>query len=325
MRILLVTSPAPYRLGWYCRRALERLGHSVEIFDFDKKSFPPWRSQAILNEKLIEAVSRNRPDLLFVTKGKNIFPETISTIKEIYKVTTANWWPDDPYGLDLSKKLAPAYDYYFTNDSALIDDYRASGAENVYFLPFGCDCEVHRKVSLTEEEKRNYGSDICFVGQWNKVREDVLENLIGFDLKVWGPGWRKKVRKGSKLRMKVHGTGKGLYGEEMVKVYNAGKIILNIHLWFGENEDGINMRLFEATGCGAFLLSDWKKEIPELFDIGGEIACYSSVSDLRRSIEYYLDNDGNREAIAEKGQERSYRDHTYLHRMEETLRIVGDG
>ncbi|MCD5391065.1 glycosyltransferase [candidate division NPL-UPA2 bacterium] len=325
MRILVATPPTPYRLGWYCQRALEKLGHSVEIFDFDRKFFPPWKSQFKLNQRLIERVSQSQPDIIFVTKGKNILPETISAIRQKHKLIAMNWWPDDPYGFPFSKRIAPYYDYYFTNDSALINGYKKAGAKNVHFLPFACDPEIHRRIHLSDGERESLSSDICFVGQWNPIRQEVLENLTDFDLKVWGPGWKKKVGKRSKLRKKIFGTDSGPYGEDMIKIYSSAKIVLNIHLWFGENEDGINMRLFEATGCGAFLLSDWKKEIPELFDVGGEIACYSSVSDLRRSIEYYLNNDRKRQAIAEKGQERSYRDHTYLHRMEEALRIVGDG
>jgi spore maturation protein CgeB len=326
VKILLVTPSAPYRLGWYCRQALEGLGHAVGIFDFDRKFFPPWRSETILNRRLIQAVSQGKPDIVFVTKGKNIFPKTILALKESCKLIAMNWWPDDPYGFEFSKGIASCYDYYFTNDSGLIDDYLAAGAKKVHFLPFGCNPEVHRRVPLTGEEETAYRSDLCFVGQWSPLREEVLEGLSDFNLKVWGPGWKKRVRRGSKLRGKVRGSDDGLGGKEMVKAYNATKIVLNIHLWFKSGrEDGVNMRLFEAAGCRSFQLSDWKKEIPTLFRVGKEMACYKDGEELRQLIEHYLPNEEERETMARRGQKRAYSEHTYLHRMQQIMEIVEDG
>lgn len=83
-----------------------------------------------------------------------------------------------------------------------------------------------------------------------------------------------------------------------------------------------NMRLYEATGAGTFLLTDNLRGLPELFTPGQHLAAYDSAADCIAKIKHYLAQDAEREAIATAGQQHTLSHHTYRHRAEEILRLV---
>src|SRR5688500_20005103 len=82
------------------------------------------------------------------------------------------------------------------------------------------------------------------------------------------------------------------------------------------------MRLYEATGVGTMLLTDWKKNLPELFEPGVEVVAYRSTAECVELVEDYLARDEEREAIAKAGQKRTLCEHSYYHRMHELTDIL---
>ena len=50
---------------------------------------------------------------------------------------------------------------------------------------------------------------------------------------------------------------KPLFGKDMLKILRKSKILINKHI--EDTEYANNMRLFEATGSGTMLLTDYKK------------------------------------------------------------------
>jgi spore maturation protein CgeB len=70
------------------------------------------------------------------------------------------------------------------------------------------------------------------------------------------------------------------------------------------------MRLFEATGMGAMLLTDEDSDIGLVFEPGVEVVTYSSYEDCVEKIRYFLEHESERERIALKGQERTFNDHS---------------
>lgn len=83
-----------------------------------------------------------------------------------------------------------------------------------------------------------------------------------------------------------------------------------------------NCRLFEATGVGTLLVTDWKANLHEMFEPGKEVVSYRTPQECAEMIQYYLEHDDEREAIARAGQQRTLRDHTYYKRMQEFVDIV---
>jgi hypothetical protein len=157
---------------------------------------------------------------------------------------------------------------------------------------------------------------ISFVGSISRhhaARIDLMEGLCArFAIELWGQG-AERLPEGSPIRAHHHGTAWGL---EMYGILNRSRIALNHHISIAEGYAN-NMRLFEATGVGALLLTDWKENLGEMFEPGREVVAYRTHEECAEMVRYYLDHEEERAAIARAGQERTLRDHTYRVRMEE--------
>jgi spore maturation protein CgeB len=106
----------------------------------------------------------------------------------------------------------------------------------------------------------------------------------------------------------------------MFKVLGRSYITLNYHIDCAEDYAN-NMRLYEATGCGALLITDWKKNLGDLFS-PDEIVSFDSVNGAVDAISYYLKNKEEGKLIAVNGQKRTLTDHTYNNRMADTAAIL---
>lgn len=84
----------------------------------------------------------------------------------------------------------------------------------------------------------------------------------------------------------------------------------------------MNCRLFEATGCGGFVLTENRPAVEDFFEAGREVATFNSRPDLLEKVRYYLAHPQEREAIAQAGCSRAHRDHTYEIRLRRLLEIV---
>jgi spore maturation protein CgeB len=107
----------------------------------------------------------------------------------------------------------------------------------------------------------------------------------------------------------------------MYRVLQSSKITFNHHGDVAPFAN--NMRLFEATGVGTCLLTDWKENLKEMFEPGKEVLTYRGPDECAELIQYYLDHEEERQAIGLAGQTRTLREHTYDLRMQEFVSMVG--
>jgi len=335
MRILVIRSwgKTAFELGAFCKKSFLDIGHDAELFTYNDERissrFPilGHMERALVKKALSKKISVFRPQLILVVKGNKIPLELIQEIKERFKIPVANYWIDDPHSVEVSRKISPAYDYFFTNDPDLVQVHKESGCPHVGFLSFGYMPDLHQKIQLTQEEYKKYSSEICFAGTVYESRAKVLETLSDFDLKVWSPRVVYSLREAFRIEKKSllpssplysKFTGQAVWGEELVMAYNASKIVLNIH----SPQTVPIMRDFEATGCGAFLLTDYARSLETMFKPGEEIIFYENIEDLKNKVKFYLSHDLDREKIAGKGQLRARRDHTYARRMDEMISFI---
>jgi len=335
MKILIVRSwgKTAFELGGYCKNALAEIGHNADLFTYSDERissrFPFLEKieRAFVKKILIRKISDFRPQLILVIKGDRIPLEIIREVKEKFKIPVANYWLDDPGLIEISRKISPAYDFFFTNDPETVQIHKESGCPHVGFISFGCLPDLHKKIQLSQEEYEKYSSDLCFAGTVTEGRVKVLEALSDFNLKVWSPRFvyslkenfrieKTKLPPSSPLYSKF--TDRSIWNEELVKVYNASKIVLNIH----SLQTIPIMRDFEVTGCGAFLLTDYARSLETMFKLGEEIICYKNIEELKDMVKFYLSHSSEREEIARKGNLKAYRNHTYARRMEELISFI---
>jgi spore maturation protein CgeB len=107
---------------------------------------------------------------------------------------------------------------------------------------------------------------------------------------------------------------------DMYRVLSESRITVNVHIDVAENFAN-NMRLYEATGCGALLITEEKDNLANLFRPGEEVVTYRSTDHAVEKIKYYLNRPIEAAAIARAGQQRTLKEHTYRHRMGELTDI----
>lgn len=135
-----------------------------------------------------------------------------------------------------------------------------------------------------------------------------------FDLVIYGDDlWRKSF--GDRCRGKA-----GYFDDTIVKVYNRHPVHVNISKF--QLITAINQRPFDVSACGAFLLTDERESLRELFD-PDEVVAYRDMEELAELAGYYLKNADERGRIALKARTRVLKEHTYGHRIAEVLRRVG--
>lgn len=83
-----------------------------------------------------------------------------------------------------------------------------------------------------------------------------------------------------------------------------------------------NMRIFEATGMGSFLLTEHFKNLENYFIPGKEIETYRDGKELVEKIEYYLAHPQSRMEIARCGQQKCHTEFSMDKRAGELDRII---
>jgi spore maturation protein CgeB len=163
--------------------------------------------------------------------------------------------------------------------------------------------------------------DVSFVGSFHPAhgtRIAWLEHLCShLEMKVWANGV-ERLRDDSPIRSRYAGTA---WGVEMYQIFHTSKMTLNHHIEIA-GPYANNSRLYEATGVGTLLLTDWKENLHELFIPGKEVVAYRSPEECVELTQYYLTHEEERKAIADAGQQRTLREHTYYQRMQELTAIV---
>ena len=107
----------------------------------------------------------------------------------------------------------------------------------------------------------------------------------------------------------VSSLSKAVYGTDMLEKLFEYAICFNNHNR-ATGDSACNMRLFEATGMGCCLLSDFKSDIDNLFEPDHEIVTYKSIDEALSKAKFLIDNPKTANEIALAGQKRTFRDHT---------------
>lgn len=305
------------------RSALEGMGHDVVAFDFFARDKSLGREA--MNDDLTRLVAEDSFDLVFFFLHEDeIGPRTIERIGAM-GVPTLNWFADDHWRFEsFSRRYAPVLTWSVTTDHEALPKYQAAGLDRVILSQWACNRYAYMKTA------RALDYDVTFVGQPHGNRREVAARIrdAGFDLRCWGNGWE---------------SGR-LGHQDMVRVFGASRINLNlansstvkatprmrVGAWVrGRRVDTrprpsqIKGRTFEVPGSGGFLLTDKVAHLEEYFDLGREIAVFSSTDDLIDVIGQWLADPERRAAVAEAGYRRVLDEHTYDHRFAQIFREMG--
>ena len=231
------------------------------------------------------------------------------------------WYPDALSNLRAHRVLLAPYDHFFFKEPYLVDTLSSRTRLPVHMLADACNPDHHQtERPANEEERRRYDCDVAVAGNLYPYRllvmagipDDVTLHIYGNPRAGVPLGFDRVAR--AMTREYVAGRTKAL-------AFGGARIVLNT-MHYAEI-CGVNARLFEGTACGGFVLSHNGPEVDRYFKPGTEIATFDSLAELADAIHHYLRADDERRSIAQAGQARAHRDHTYHQRLGQLLRTVG--
>lgn len=258
----------------------------------------------------IAQVKATKPDVLYC-QDLSFFPaEVLRDLKQYVGLVVGQIACPLP-----PERFLKGYDLILTSFPHFVDRLRRLGVRSEYFR-IGFDDRV---LSLLGAPPKDI--ECSFVGGISRHHEGaipLLEYLIEKNsIDIYGYG-ADSLPATSPIRERHRGE---VWGLDMYRTLARSRITLNRHISVAENNAN-NMRLYEATGVGAMLITDRKDNLHEIFEIDKEIVAYSCKEEASELVQYYRDHPEEAEVIAKAGQERTLREHTYAQRMEELVSIL---
>lgn len=138
--------------------------------------------------------------------------------------------------------------------------------------------------------------EVLFVGSdhTGKGRKSVDYALMAnANLSVFGKFWDKSLGRD---------VLKGSYidNDELYKYYGNAKIVLNDHRKDMAYWGFVSNRIYDVSASGGFVFTDYVKEIE--VEYGDSIVMYKNKEEFKEKLEYYLEHEDERKALARKAQ-----------------------
>lgn len=297
------------------QRALERLGCSVHLLDPEKAGWIERLVRRDIDQRLRAALDQQSPDMVLVA-GMGVVPRHTAT--DLRRVGPAKWvqlLDDDLAGLDQASSEAMAYDHVFVGSSGGLARLQRLGVQHGHYLALGCDPSVHKPLRA----RGVFRANVVFAGGASSRRERLLTELVEFGLAVWGPGWRR-------TGLKDYCRGELPTHEDFVRAYAGATVAINVHRTGPDDPNGdstgVNRRTFELAAIGVTQVVDARPDLPQHFEEASEVLVFSTPEELKGQVKLAVQEDQYRERLAGSARQRALRQHTYMHRMAELLRVV---
>jgi len=249
-------------------------------------------------EAQIEAYS---PDVLYFQDLNFVPPETLARFRTYANVIAGQIASPLP-----TTEVLHSYDIIFSSLPNQVAHIESLGIP-AEFLAIGFDTRVLKEVAAKGRDL-----PLTFVGgisEHHSTTERLLRtaNLHCPPISIFGYGRRQLSRD---LRGRHFGER---WGTDMYRVLLRSQITLNRHIDVAEGYSN-NMRLFEATGCGALLVTDNGKNLRDYFS-SYEVLSYSDPEAIASLICWARQEPEQAKAMAERAQQRTLTEHSYLRRM----------
>jgi spore maturation protein CgeB len=222
--------------------------------------------------------------------------------------------------------------------------YRAAGFES-RVLRYGFDERVLNRVDSRESRY-----DVSFVGglrlarRAHNFRIDVLQHIdAAMPVEVWlakpptladvaiaAAGYARRgqtghflrhLRRSVRLPRLIRRAHSAVFGIDMYRVLADSRVTLNVHI-DAAGDEAANIRLFEATGIGACLVTDWKSTLASIFRADEEVVTFRTPNEAVDKVRYLLSNPSHRLTIAQSGQRRTLADHAVKSRLLELVPML---
>lgn len=296
------------------------------VFDNDK-----WQIDI-----LIEQIRHFKPNILFANDYVYLKPEHIIQLKrEVPSIRKVVGW--DGIGLCDPQRFS-ACDAMISCGQQFVDFYKSNGFP-AYLFQFGFESTLLDKLDMSDKKysisfagsltlrKGGHHERLKLLGAvarkfpvdyWLSSFDNNKPYLIKNIFQKFSRGAFSDVGDILRLWMKNKGN---VFGLEMYQVLASSHITLNSHIDTAVQVAG-NIRLWEATGLGACLVTDWKENMHELFREDEEVVVYKSKEECVEKISWLLNNPEKMHAIAKAGQKRTLEQYSYEKRIAEFVPVI---
>ncbi|MBC5991623.1 CgeB family protein [Pontibacter cellulosilyticus] len=251
-----------------------------------------------INQYIKHNLQSNAYDLVWVDKAKFVTPETAKLLRNAARMLV-HFTPDPAFAYHRSTlfyKHIHLYDLCVTTKSYEIANYYDAGVKELLLTSQGYDPSVHKPITDTAK------SGVCFLGHFEEERGEIIQELLNNEItvKLAGIKWGSFARKNCDNKYLVY-YGDGVYGDKYAKLISGSLIGLGLlSKWVPELH---TTRTFEIPACGTALLTEVNKETRQFFT-EEEAIFFDNSSQIPSLIKYYLENNAELSAIAQRGSKR---------------------
>lgn len=288
----------PYSTETHIAFSFEELGIKVKKFQEDETSL-----DEVLNETF-----KNKYSFILYTKTWGIRGDWEKFLKE-KKIPLVSLSIDLFWGLRRQVEIPhhPFFkaDYVFTADGGHQKEFKGIGV-NHYWLPPG----VYHKECYLGKKKKEFEKDVIFVGSYNYHQEwNYRKTLINWLENTYGD------------RFRLWGTRETIRGDDLNNLYASAKVVVgdstySPYYW--------SDRVSETLGRGGFLIHPRVPGLEKEYRYYKDLIPYDfgDFDTLKEIIDYYIENDEEREKIRLTGHNWVKKHHTYKNRCQELLKIL---
>ena len=300
-------------------RALERCGHKVHILNPlrllpQPKLIGTWVFKTggmfleDLTRRRVIANLPNRPvSLVFVDGGELVGPALVKHLQSRFR-TVISYNVDDPFGRRervrwrIYRKSVPFYDLVAVVRKPNIGEAKKAGGRKVTYVHRSADEIAHACRPISAADRKNWGSDVVFVGTWMPERGPFVAKLLqlGVPLSIYGSRWNRAPEWES---IRTCWRGPGLDNDDdYAKAIQCAKVCLGFVS--KGNRDESTQRSFEIPYLNGLLCAERTAEHRELYDEDKEAVFWDTPQECASKCFELLRNDGRRAEIAHIGRSR---------------------
>ena len=267
---------------------------------------PPPSQDQWHEEVVREQVKKFQPDILWIANVYLFAKPFLDSVRGCYRIAVGeitSQLPSIDYG---------GFDVMVSAAMTIVEKFRAHGLKSELLL----HGFFNRMLDGLAPPEKKHG--LVFIGSLQDDRAGFLMALgRALGLELWsGAPWSAEEQ--TELGIKLHPP---IFGHPMYQTLRDAKIVFNKHL-NAVGDFAANQRLYEATGVGSMLLTDAKANLADLFEPGLEVIAYRDLEECIDLAKFYLENDNERQTIAQAGCERTLSQHTVFHRADDIMNIL---
>jgi spore maturation protein CgeB len=287
-----------------------------------RRGIVPWmnrvRDKSWMYGILAAQIRHYKPDILVNMMTGFISPEFLREINPRPRLVMGWGNPGVRLYARDSAVLRQVYDLIVAPSEGMVDYFRSEGLK-AELLRHAFEPRILSKIGPASERTIPVAFIGLLRGSYSERRKwlETLCSCTNGTVSVWASSL-DGVAPDSPIRNRHQGEA---WGSDSYRILSMSKISLNNHHQIaGQSAD--NVRMYQVTGLGTLLMTDWKENLHKIFAPGTEVVTYRTAGECLDAIRYYLEHDAEREAIARAGQQRTMREHTYCCRAQELIEIV---